>query len=1013
MASNKLAQSCLLACLSALAYGAEAADEPPPRPETGLHGAADKRGLARPPAESAAPAPAPISIPAAADEPPANPLPRPETGLHGAAVNQAVALPDGRLLTVSDDKTARLWPATAMGESQVLRVPIGKGNEGALYAAAFSPVKNKVAVAGWTGLDWGDHSGAVYVFDLASGKLTGRIAGIRGTIRALAYSDNSRYLAIGSESGWLRVVDLEGKAIALDGAACQKDALVAAHFLKDGRLLTACLDGQLRLYDAGFHPQAEYRFPPRHQPWRLAVSPQEDRVAVGSLDGPSVGIFSLADLRLLDTLKGEGRQQGNLSVVAWAGESIFAAGTYGNAQGVKSLRIWNTATHQARELSLAGDTVTDLTALPDGKLAYATAEPTVGFVNPANLEITAHKRATADFRDAFVGTFALSDDGKVVDFGLLSKGRAPWRFDLDARTLSRDPPPRPAMRKPVIPRALNNWHNSSHTTLGTQPIALDQNETSRSAAASADGGSILIGADFSLQLWRARQMAWNIAVPSPAWAVNLSGNGRFALAALGDGSLRWYDSKDGKELLALLALTDGRWLAWTPDGYFDHAEKAANLIGYHINQGKAASPQFVLSGQIHERFYRPDLIGMAITGTTGGNPAPTKPIDVGTVVSQHKAPDVKLLAWCVSGQCTDVPADSGSLKALDVNTEEVTLRFGLTDRGSGIGNLVVRRNAAAVATRGLSRVPSAKTAGGAQIVEQTVGLEPGDNVVTVTAFDAEQTLDAGEAVRLPIRYTATQPDAPNLYLLSIGINHYQGHPLRNAVNDANAISAALAKNPHHTFNHVYPTTLVDEQASLANIKQALAEVAKLAKPKDLVALFLAGHGINLDGRFYFLPQDVNLSSDASLKASSLSQTSLSESIAAMSATRVAVAIDACYAGAFAVQDSIKPQQGRSVAGSLAENTGRFVLAGTSNAEEALDGINGHGVFTAVLLEGLAGRADKEVEGNNNQHVSIVELQQYAQKRVPEEARKIAAAHNQNATGFYAGSEFFNLSDSDP
>jgi uncharacterized caspase-like protein len=181
----------------------------------------------------------------------------------------------------------------------------------------------------------------------------------------------------------------------------------------------------------------------------------------------------------------------------------------------------------------------------------------------------------------------------------------------------------------------------------------------------------------------------------------------------------------------------------------------------------------------------------------------------------------------------------------------------------------------------------------------------------------------------------------------------------------------------------------------------------------LVALFLAGHGINMDGRFYFLPQDVDLSSAARLKATSLSQKMLSESIAGMSASRVAVAIDACYAGAFAVQDSVKPQQGRALAGSLAEDTGRFVLAGTSNEQEALDGINGHGVFTKVLLEGLSGKADKEVEGNNNQHVSIVELQQYAQKRVPEEAHKIAPTHNQNATGFYSGSEFFNLTDSEP
>jgi hypothetical protein len=39
-------------------------------------------------------------------------------------------------------------------------------------------------------------------------------------------------------------------------------------------------------------------------------------------------------------------------------------------------------------------------------------------------------------------------------------------------------------------------------------------------------------------------------------------------------------------------------------------------------------------------------------------------------------------------------------------------------------------------------------------------------------------------------------------------------------------------------------------------------------------------------------------------------------------------------------------------GSLGYATGR--LAGTTNQEEALDGVNGHGVFTAVILDALKG-----------------------------------------------------------
>jgi len=966
------------------------------------------------------PAIAPTAATQVAGAPDETPMPRPETGLHTAAINQVAVARDGRLLTASDDKTARLWPSAATGEPLVLRVPIGLRSEGALYTVAASPTKNSAVVGGSTGIDW-DNAGSVYGFDLASGKMTGRIAGIQGTIRVLTYSQDGRYLAIGSGSGWLRVIDIEGKSMAMDASIC-RDMLVAAKFLHDGRLVTACLDGQLRLYDAGFQPLAEYKFPEQLRPWRFAVSPNEDRIAVGTLDAAKITIFSLADLKPVSELTGDGKQQGNLSVVAWLGESVFGAGTYGNEQGVKYLRVWNTVTRQTRELSLAADTVTDLTPLPDGKLAYVTAEPSIGFVDPKSAEVTTGKRSIADFRDAFDGAFALSEDGTAVDFGLLQKGRSPLRFDLVKRTLVHDLSGRTDMHKPVIPDALTNWRNASHTALNSTPVALDQNEQSRSAASLTENDSALIGADFSLQYWQAGKLVWHALVPGTAWAVNLSKNGRFALAALGDGTIRWYDTANGQELLALFVGTDGRWLAWTPEGYFDHSDGAANLMGYHINQSKKDSPKFVLSEQIHERFYRPDLIGKTIFDDAPSAPPSVNPDDAKTIVAKHQAPSLRLVSWCTQGHCTDAASGDDSVQTRSVDSAEVVLRFALKDVGSGIGNVIIRRNKATIATRALRSGETTKNKAAEAIVEEKVLLEPGDNLVTVTAFDADQTIDAGEAIRLPIHYNAITPDAPTLYIVSVGIDQYAAsdklQKLDNAVNDAKGIIETLSNNTKGLFAAVKPIALLDEQAGLAKIKQALTQVGKEAKPNDLVVLFLAGHGISIDGRYYFLPYDAKLAGNnikEQIKATSLTQKALSDLLSALPTSRVAVLIDSCNSGAFAVLGSVMQHssQERAWTGSLAQNTGRFVLAGTSNDQEALDGINGHGVFTAVLLDGLNGKADKEMSGNRDRRINIAELLAYTRQRVPEEAHKISPSHDQNVSGFFAGSEFFDLSVSAP
>ena len=39
--------------------------------------------------------------------------------------------------------------------------------------------------------------------------------------------------------------------------------------------------------------------------------------------------------------------------------------------------------------------------------------------------------------------------------------------------------------------------------------------------------------------------------PGIAWNVNLTRNGKYAVAAFGDGTIRWYKTEDGTELLSL------------------------------------------------------------------------------------------------------------------------------------------------------------------------------------------------------------------------------------------------------------------------------------------------------------------------------------------------------------------------------------------------------------------------------------------------------------------------------
>src|SRR5438067_2514941 len=74
-----------------------------------------------------------------AEEPSEKPVLRVETGMHAANIPRISTDAKGRwLATASVDKTVRIWEVASGRLIQTLRVPIGAGDEGKLYAVALS-----------------------------------------------------------------------------------------------------------------------------------------------------------------------------------------------------------------------------------------------------------------------------------------------------------------------------------------------------------------------------------------------------------------------------------------------------------------------------------------------------------------------------------------------------------------------------------------------------------------------------------------------------------------------------------------------------------------------------------------------------------------------------------------------------------------------------------------------------------------------------------------------------------
>jgi hypothetical protein len=194
-----------------------------------------------------------------------------------------------------------------------------------------------------------------------------------------------------------------------------------------------------------------------------------------------------------------------------------------------------------------------------------------------------------------------------------------YRCALGKRRVAVDPPIDQKLRLPIRKAPglnVRNWEDSTKPTVNELPINLNRGEFARSLAIVPGTQRFVLGGEFGVHLFDQRgHEIWPEPLPGPgvAWQANLTRDGRLAIVAYGDGTLRWLRLSDSKELLALFIHPDGeRWIAWTPQGYYDASVGGDELIGWHVNRGYDHAPDFHKVSQFREQFNRPDIVALVL-----------------------------------------------------------------------------------------------------------------------------------------------------------------------------------------------------------------------------------------------------------------------------------------------------------------------------------------------------------------------------------------------------------------
>jgi WD40 repeat protein len=538
-----------------------------------------------------------------------------EPGMHIAPINRIGVNAAGTLVvTGSDDKTARLWALPKSGQgtpklSRTLRVPIGEGNDGKIYAVALSPDGKWVAAGGWSKND------DVYVFEAATGQLLTRLGSLGNVIHHLAFSPDGGRLAatLGGGEG-MRLWETGGWRLLAEDKDYGGKPSYGAAFDGANRLYTVAWDGQICRYGADGRLEAKEHTQGGKEPFSVAVHPGGGKLAIGFYDTTAVEVSDAHTLNRLYAADTSGISAGCLNAVAWSadGARLYAGGYLQSGK----IRIWQDEGRGKRsEGLLAQNSIMQLLPCGNGIAAGAT-DPAFGLIAADGTKHVWQVGVIADMRTKLRDAFTLSTDGRCVRFGLGYGGEQPILFDLPPFTLDDAPQPVPGLAVPKTSGlAVSDWENEFPPKLNGKPIALRAYERSRALAIAPDASCFVLGTNYWLRAYRADGgELWKRAIPGVAWGVNISGNGKLVAAAYADGTIRWHRLSDGEELLALFVhAKDRRRIAWTPKGYYDASSKEAEgLIGWHVNRGFDAVPDFYPASTFASTFNKPEIVKAAL-----------------------------------------------------------------------------------------------------------------------------------------------------------------------------------------------------------------------------------------------------------------------------------------------------------------------------------------------------------------------------------------------------------------
>ena len=774
------------------------------------------------------------------------PILRLNSEMHTARISRISSDATGKyILTASDDKTAKLWNAQDGSLIRTYRVPIAEGDEGMLYAGAISPDGETVAVGGNTGKQ-GSKNFYIYLFHTHTGEIFMKLEDCGNKINDLEYSPDANYLAVGLGGGeGIRVYNTQNWEFT-EIKDYGGDVFNIA-FDENNRLASVCYDGYIRLYNYQLGLIKQQKLTGGNKPHSLTFCPDNTKIAVGYADTATIEVFDAYNLELLfkpDISKEQASFFLGGICFSFDGRFLYAGGSLCkkyNEEWKIVIRRWSLAgMGNYGDEPVAGNTIMDIKALPNGKMIWCGSNPDFGMLSAKGKSLWQKQAELNSLRAKDRSHLKINNTGTEIGFTPFEKN--PLSFKLNDKNLFL----RPSIHQPYTDETggvkITEWQDSYSPKLNGIPLDfLEQNEWSRSVDINTTGKGVIFGANWNLYyLDHEGKVKWKKPTQAMVSAVNISGNGKVVVAAMGDGTIRWYSMSDGKLLHTLFVHPDNQhWVIWTPSGYYDASPGGEDLIGWHLNNGNDKAAYFYPASKFRKTYYRPDIIDNILKtyneeeAISLANEASNKQLAVAPI-EQTLPPVINILSP-VTGTTLGSKGVKIVYQATSPNHEPITQVIVQVD-----GRPVKHINSApATNSQGESEISlTLEESSRVSIIAQNRHgySDPASVQLNIPAAKGSSAVSIQEA-NIP------EYMKPKLYALVVGVNNYSDDQLSKlglAVKDANDFAAILQKQKGILYGDVQVKLFTDEKASKDNVLDGLEWLEKQVTQKDVGVIFLSG-----------------------------------------------------------------------------------------------------------------------------------------------------------------------------